>query len=450
MPLIKGRSNKSRSKNIATEIKSGKDPKQAAAIAYSIQREAKKAGDEDNLPALPTELSMDTESARQHDSNGWAEIKDNPITKVGVFPYMGAQISPDLEPDKIYNVYRPEEELNNEETINSFKLVPWTDEHTMLGSADEGLTPAEKKGVHGVIGEDVYFDNGYLKANLKIFSDKLKNLIDIGKKELSIGYRCLYEIASGVYNGEKYDAIQRNIRGNHIALVDEGRSGHDIAVLDAFKFTFDSKDLKMAEKPGDMDKPMDEMASPSLEKLAGMIKKIAEKLEMTEDMFEDDLESKIINESENDVVDEDPPYLDFVNRAEVTDEEEGVREEEEKEGDREAKKEEAAELSEKAAKEGDEKIDGMDTMKSLLIQISKRDDLAKKLSQHIGTFDHKEKTLSEVAAYGIKKLGLQAKKGHEESVLSGYLAAAKGQQVAIAQDSKPRSSAIDAYINGGK
>ena len=42
MPLIKSSSNQARGKNIATEIRAGKDPKQAAAIAYSVQREAKK------------------------------------------------------------------------------------------------------------------------------------------------------------------------------------------------------------------------------------------------------------------------------------------------------------------------------------------------------------------------------------------------------------------------
>jgi 8-oxo-dGTP pyrophosphatase MutT (NUDIX family) len=38
--LIEGSSNAARSKNIATEIQAGKDPKQAAAIAYSVQRKA--------------------------------------------------------------------------------------------------------------------------------------------------------------------------------------------------------------------------------------------------------------------------------------------------------------------------------------------------------------------------------------------------------------------------
>ena len=41
MPLKKGSSNKTRSENIRREINAGKPPKQAAAIAYSVQRKAK-------------------------------------------------------------------------------------------------------------------------------------------------------------------------------------------------------------------------------------------------------------------------------------------------------------------------------------------------------------------------------------------------------------------------
>ena len=42
MPLVKSPSNKARSANIKKEVLAGKPPKQAAAIAYSVQRKAKK------------------------------------------------------------------------------------------------------------------------------------------------------------------------------------------------------------------------------------------------------------------------------------------------------------------------------------------------------------------------------------------------------------------------
>ena len=51
---------------------------------------------------------------KQVDHNDFWYIKDNPLSKVGVFPYLGKQISSELEPDKIYQVYRPAEELLSE------------------------------------------------------------------------------------------------------------------------------------------------------------------------------------------------------------------------------------------------------------------------------------------------------------------------------------------------
>jgi hypothetical protein len=45
VPLIQGKSDKSREKNIKTEVAFGKPPKQAVAIAYATQRKAKKQHD---------------------------------------------------------------------------------------------------------------------------------------------------------------------------------------------------------------------------------------------------------------------------------------------------------------------------------------------------------------------------------------------------------------------
>lgn len=42
MPLKKSKSKKAFNFNVATEIKAGKDPKQAVAIAYNVKRKAKK------------------------------------------------------------------------------------------------------------------------------------------------------------------------------------------------------------------------------------------------------------------------------------------------------------------------------------------------------------------------------------------------------------------------
>ena len=58
------------------------------------------------------------------DENGFWLIKNNPVSKAGVFPYLGRSISPVLDPDKLYNVLRPEEELSSEKTLSSFADSP--------------------------------------------------------------------------------------------------------------------------------------------------------------------------------------------------------------------------------------------------------------------------------------------------------------------------------------
>ena len=436
MPLKSGKKNIGN--NTAELQNAGYPPDQAAAIAY------KKAGEDISA------------SNRSEDINGYVEIKNNPISKVGVFPYAGWQISDDLDPNKIYNVYRSADELADPECIESFKLLPWTDDHEMLGRSDDGLTPPEQKGVQGVIGEDVYFDAPYLKGNLKVFSERLGDLIENGKKELSIGYRCLYDMISGVYQGVKYDFIQRHIRGNHLALVDEGRAGKDVAVLDSFKITLDSRDLKMLETGQNMDNDEEPVEAPvSLQEMSKQLKALAEAVAK-------------MHGNTMDVEGLDPGVSDVESKG-IADADEN----EEAPGEPKAEDEDVEKKSEDEDMPSDKKKDGMDSaiknltkqvkslkaaqdanFKSLLLQISKRDELAQRLSEHVGVFDHADKTLNEVAAYGIKKLGLKCKLGHEHSVLEGFLAGRKTQIIkSTAMDSSDdigSHAQIDAYLDGGK
>ena len=432
MPLHKGHSKKVISENIAELMNSGRPQAQALAIARktSRQHDDRIIGEADpfNLSATPDSST----SNRVKDFNGWYEIKENPLTKVGVFPYLGKQIDDSLEPDQIYHVLRPAEELADEETQKSFRLLPWIDDHVMLGSPSEGLTPAEKKGIQGVVGEDIVFDGEYLKANIKVFSEKLAKQIESGKKELSIGYRCLYDLTAGVYNGQHYDAIQRSIRGNHLALVDEGRAGPDVSVLDHWKVTLDKKEfVKMEDKKPEA-KAMDE-GMQEIHKLLGEILTAVKGGSFTtpaEASHAADVEPK--------------DY--FVKKVMITDESNDDTDEDEDEDMDVAvdEKKDEKEMEDKKAKD----YHGMDE-KEFTIRLAERDRLAKKLSPHIGVFDHSDKTLDEVAAYGMEKLKLNCKKGHEISFLEGYLAAAKTTDVTAkkAMDSAPvSSSSIDEYL----
>ena len=143
------------------------------------------------------------------------------------------------------------------------------------------------------------FDGNILYATVRIFSETLKSLIERGKKQLSAGYRCRYEKSSGFFNNLAYDYIQRDIRGNHIALVSEGRSGSDIAVLDSMAFdhfdlaldkteTEESKWL-MKKKPKSegetKDEGSEEKAEMTLAECASVLKEILPAFKQMQEMI---------------------------------------------------------------------------------------------------------------------------------------------------------------------
>ena len=332
---------------------------------------------------------------RDYDTNGWFEIKDNPLSVVGVYPYMGRSISADCIQDRLYGVYRPESELSSQDCIDSFKLIPWIDDHVMLGNEDAGLTPSEQKGVQGVIGQDVYFDGTTLKGNIKVFSEAMANLIANGKKELSCGYRCRYEYAPGTFNGEHYDYVQREIRGNHLALVENGRMGPDVAVLDHLTFTIDSQEFtQMMTKDTESKK---------------------------DDKIEEEEKDETVYDSEEEKADEEV--------------EKAVKDEDEDED------------------KDDEKKSGMDVAEvARLVQknIAKTSKLYDTLSAHVGAFDHSEMDLDKMAKYGCKKLGLEVGKESRVPFLEAYLLGKGAAAPVVAMDTSATKSGnfVQRYLKG--
>ena len=56
---------------------------------------------------------------------------------------------------------------------------------------------------------------------------------DNSKKELSCAYHYTPDMTPGSANGVAYDGVMRGIIGNHLAIVVEGRAGHDVVVGDS-------------------------------------------------------------------------------------------------------------------------------------------------------------------------------------------------------------------------
>lgn len=361
------------------------------------------------------------------DGNGWKEYKATPISKVGIFPYSGAQLG--LTGDnakKIFRVLRPEEELNDPECIESFKLVPWVDEHKMMGPTAEATRPdalpAEKKGVQGVIGEDVFYDSGKLFGNLKVFSSTLQTLVDAGKRELSAGYRCKYDMTPGVWQGQPYDAVQRKIRGNHVASVGQGRMGPDVAIAqDRFTFSFDAKEADImageAEGAGSGEMTLAEVSA-AIKQLLPLVA-IVQQLQAASTGGTDP----------DDGMDKEPKEPAVA--APVP----------------------ASPAAGAAPAEGTPAGGAMDE-REIFARIGRRDALVKQLSPIIGTFDHAQMTEGDVVTYGCDKLGLKPAKGQEAGTLAGYLAArpvGTPPRVAatVGMDSANKGgSAVDKYLKG--
>lgn len=394
------------------------------------------------------------------DLNGFWKIEDNPITKEGVFPYLGEQISPDLEPKKIYMVYRPASELTNPETIESFNGVPFIDEHEMVG---EGFTKYDQRPAGGVL-FNPKAENGILVGDFKIFSETMKDEISNGKKELSLGYLCDYELKKGVWNGQYYDAVQKNIRGNHVALVERGRMGSDVRVYDK-AITMDALDIEI---PAGVGSPKESgengsltdnqgkngMKYVSLEEVKAILKDAFSwadgETDPKEKLVAQLLDEKAVEGIQTQAGDEDPEAKKADEKADAQDECGEVKTSDE---DAEEKKAAADEDEDKKPSEdedddkddkgededAEEKKAAEDEMpRKFLKMIAHRNEIVRAVEPHIGSFACDEMTAQDAAVYACKKLGLQANAKEAELVLRGYLAASK---------SKVKRYGLDSAVN---
>ena len=156
---------------------------------------------------------------------GFLICRDVPIARVGVQDYLGREIGQTERPDEIFKVNRPAEEVFSPAAVASFEGKPVTENHP-----DEDVT-SENYGryTRGVVrdvrkGTGKY--EGCLVADLVIHDGALVRAVQDGKREISCGYNCLW-VPTGDHTLE-----QREIRGNHVAVVDKGRAGHGVAIHD--------------------------------------------------------------------------------------------------------------------------------------------------------------------------------------------------------------------------
>ncbi len=238
MPLNHAHGKKARSENIAELIRAGHSPEQAAAIAYKINGEDGTSDEDeieveadDCLPALDAALFAFDRSMRSKDQDGHLHVESVNISKANVCPYYGREIPNaaelGLDPEKVYMLYRDAAELEAAAPTFENKQLMIVHIGVTAGAPQELLTVGVVSGV--------YWEAPYLKARLTVWHQKGIDAIESqAQRELSSGYRYVADMSPGVVDGVHYDGIMRNIRGNHVALVSEGRVGPDVFVTDEF------------------------------------------------------------------------------------------------------------------------------------------------------------------------------------------------------------------------
>lgn len=161
--------------------------------------------------------------------NGFTDIW-GVATRVGVFDYE----DPEKE-DGIFREYRPADEVLSADSLESLKGVPFTiptDAPGGSGASSGNGHPVDDVSIenardllHGVV-LDVRVDGDLVWTKIRFMSRDALDAVRSGVVELSCGYDCRLEDRSGVSATHgRYDAIQREIRYNHLALVDAARAG---------------------------------------------------------------------------------------------------------------------------------------------------------------------------------------------------------------------------------
>lgn len=150
--------------------------------------------------------------------------------RTGIQLYTGDELGkPDM---KVVRVYRPAEEVFAKDSLQSFSHAPITIDHpTEQITADNWreLSVGEVSTAARQVGD-------WVELPL-IFKDAAAiQEIEGGKRELSAGYVADFDFTPGTTpQGEPYDAVQRSIRINHLALVDKARAGSQARVGDSAK-----------------------------------------------------------------------------------------------------------------------------------------------------------------------------------------------------------------------
>lgn len=185
-----------------------------------------------------------------------SERRDAYLTRAGIFVYS-------FDPDdgqgfREIRELRPESEVFDKASLDSLRAVTVVEGHPAHIDSENWHTYAK-----GHVGDDVRrADDGshFVQASLIIKDKTTLDALDRGELgELSCGYTVDLDWTPGeTEDGQHYDAIQRNIRYNHVGIGDAsgwGRAGHDVRIRDAYAEDMSKTDNRVINDQARTDAP---------------------------------------------------------------------------------------------------------------------------------------------------------------------------------------------------
>lgn len=164
--------------------------------------------------------------------------------RTGVQEYLGSEVGKPEMP--IVRVYRPADEVFAADALASFSHAPITMDHpSEMVTPDNWNTYAV-----GEVSTAAEIDRKWVSLPLIVKAKGAIDAINGGKNQLSAGYACELDWTPGIdESGQAYDAVQRNIRINHLAIVDSARAGSDARIGDSEKHVWGANPIQSGGKP---------------------------------------------------------------------------------------------------------------------------------------------------------------------------------------------------------
>lgn len=174
---------------------------------------------------------MTEQSVRSTDAMGRLHVARSVLTRECVSGYPGRKLNGwqelGLDPNRTYFVLRPADEL--EKSVSGFNRIEVLYEHDTVSANDR-----DNNKVIGTTGSDARMEDGAVVNSLTIWAEPWVSRVQQNiQRELSASYFYDLDITPGVWNGQPYDMIFRNIVPNHVAVVPNGRLGKAAIIEDS-------------------------------------------------------------------------------------------------------------------------------------------------------------------------------------------------------------------------